>query len=204
MQCLLVGIEIIHEKTPACSSTHTASREAYNATVGRDRLMTHYSCLDVLGIQKKKKFPTGKSNKLKAGREKNKGNEWQDYALVFASYTHNIALDSGKKKWFTETRTNKFASLPSGQPLKWGESHLLTPAANLSWKFEVTGQSKTSVFFWGISRGYSEGSNSPGKFQIEHGNGFMFCPYEKFSASVYFFFRANLHIGIRRTCQPRH
>lgn len=75
MQCLLVGIEIIHEKTPACSSTHTPSRKAYNATVGRDRLMTHYSCLGVLRIQKKKRFPTGKNNKLKAGREKNKGNE---------------------------------------------------------------------------------------------------------------------------------
>jgi len=69
---LLVGIEIIHEKTPACSSTHTPTRKAYNATVGRDRLMTHYSCLDVLRIQKKKKFPTGKSNKLKAGRERTK------------------------------------------------------------------------------------------------------------------------------------
>lgn len=88
MQCLLVGIEIIHEKTPACSSTHTPSRKAYNATVGRNRLMTHYSCLDELRIQKKT-FPIGKSNKLEAGREKNKGSEWQDYALVSASYTHN-------------------------------------------------------------------------------------------------------------------
>lgn len=80
------------EKTPACSSTHTPSRKAYNATVGRDRSMTHCSCLGALRIQKKETFPTGKSNKLKAGREKNKGKERQDCALVSASYAHNRLL----------------------------------------------------------------------------------------------------------------
>lgn len=145
MQCLLVGIEIIHEKTPACSSTHTPSRKACNATVGRNRLMTHYSCLDELRIQKKT-LPIGKSNKLEAGREKNKGSEWKDYALVSASYTHNRLFWTvwKKKISFTENRTNKFASLPSRQLLQTGESHLLTPAVNLSWTFGVIGQ--TSIF----------------------------------------------------------
>lgn len=51
-QCLLVGIEIIHEN-PA-SPTHSESRKVFDASVGGDRLMTHCSCLHLESKKKKK------------------------------------------------------------------------------------------------------------------------------------------------------
>lgn len=84
MQCLLVGIEIIH-KNPA-SPTHSARREAFNASVGRDRSMTHCSCLHLESKKKRGKIPNRQSNKIKTGRKKNKGNEGEDSAAVTADH----------------------------------------------------------------------------------------------------------------------
>lgn len=71
MQCLLVGIEII-QANPG-SPTHSAGREVFNASVGRDRMMTHCSCLHLESKKNtREKFPK-QQNKSRKKEEQRQG-----------------------------------------------------------------------------------------------------------------------------------